>query len=264
MTTILSNNSKVQVGKQNPTSTTTPTTTSTTTTTTTTNTTTSTTASLKYANYNVMSSVYDAACLVFADSISPNRIEKDNYHHNDNNNIEQQIQGLIFKINAGLLMSKCWSFINCSTILYHIELIIMLASYSMQLKVFLSKLSSSSSSSSSSSTSSFYIDKNKIKCSINLIQNTKNELKKVIKILNDMLSIHNRDSNDDSSDNIKHISNKNTITTTSSISHTTKLNTICNNNITHFHDDNNHNMKHITYNYYHLLYDKAKKLFLNI
>ena len=232
MATIFSNNNKAQIGKQKPSSfTTTPT-------------------SLKYCNNNGMSSVYDAASLVFADGISQNKIH--DIHHD---NLEEQMKRLIFKINAGLLMSKCWYLIDCSTILYHIELIIMLASYSMQLKIFLSKASSSSSS--------LHIDKNNIKCCINLIQDTKNELEKIIKILNDMITSYERGSDNDrydvkdiNIDNVKHINIKKTSTSTST---SRNIKPVC--NIIHYHTDN---MKQITYNYYHLLYDKAKKLFLNL
>lgn len=232
MATILSNNNKAQIGKQKSSSFTT------------------TATSLQYFNNNGMSSVYDAASLVFADGISQNKIHDIHY-----DNLNEQIKGLIFKINAGLLMSKCWYLIDCSTIIYHIELIIMLASYSMQLKIFLSKVSSSAS---------LHIDKNKIKCCTNLIQDTKNELEKIIKILNDMITRYNRGSNNDrydvkdiiNIDNVKHINSKKTTTSTIT-SHTNKP--VC--NIIHYHTDD---MKQITYNYYHLLYDKAKKLFLNL
>ena len=233
MTTILSNNNKAQIGKQKPSSYFT-----------------TNASSLKYCNNNGMSSVYDAASLVFADGISQNKIHDIHY-----DKIKEQIKGLIFKINAGLLMSKCWYLIDCSTFLYHIELIIMLASYSMQLKIILSKVSSSSLL--------LHIDKNNIKCCINLIQDTKNELEKIIKILNDMITSYNKGNNNDrydvkdvNIDNVKHINSKKTMTSTNT-SHTTKP--VC--NIIHYHADN---MKQITYNYYHLLYDKAKKLFLNL
>jgi hypothetical protein len=237
MATILSNNNKAQIDKQKSSSFTT------------------TASSLKYCNNNGMSSVYDAASLVFADGISQNKIHDIHY-----DNLEEQIQGLIFKIKAGLLMSKCWYLIDCSTFLYHIELIVMLASYSMQLKIILSKVSSSSSSSSSS----LHINKNKIKCCINLIQDTKNELEKIIKILNDMITSYNRGNNNDRYDvkdiiidNVKQISIKKTTTSTNT-SYTTKP--VC--DIIHYHTDND--MKQITFNYYHLLYDKAKKLLLNL
>lgn len=233
MATILSNINKVQIGKQKSSSSFT-----------------TTATSLKYCNNNGMSSVYDAASLVFADGISQNKIH--DIHHD---NLKEQIEGLIFKIKAGLLMSKCWYLIDCSTILYHIELIIMLASYSMQLKIILSKVLSSSSS--------LHIDKNKIKCCIYLIQDTKNELEKIIKILNDMINSYNRGNNNDrydvkdvNIDNVKHINSKKTTTSTNT-SHTTKP--VC--DMIHYHADN---MKQITFNYYHLLYDKAKKLFLNL
>jgi len=234
MATILSNINKAQIGKQKPSSSFT-----------------TKATTVKYCNNNGMSSVYDAASLVFADGISQNKIH--DIHHDK---LKEQIKGLIFKINAGLLMSKCWYLIDCSTFLYHIELIVMLASYSMQLKIILSKVSSSSSS-------SLHINKNKIKCCINLIQDTKNELEKIIKILNDMITSYNKGYNNDrydvkdvNNDNLKQINSKKTMTSTNT-SYTTKP--VC--DIIHYHADN---MKQITYNYYHLLYDKAKKLFLNL